>query len=109
MDNNKLNNEELEKVTGGYGVTSVTYARKEDVVFKWNVGERVEKVTAYAFLHVFTCGCTIIDRKVDNKPKTNGYCAWYKVSSSDNDYNNNWYTEDSFEHGYESIFPNIIM
>ena len=105
----KIDDDELLQVNGGYGVTSVTFQNKEDVTFKWNVGDHVEKIRAYAFLHVFTYGCTVIDRKADRKPGTEGYCAWYKVSSDDSDYNNEWFSEDQFENGYISIFPEIIM
>ena len=106
---NQISEEELAKVNGGYGVISVTYEKETDVVFKWNIGAHVEKIRAYAFLHVFTYGCTVIDRKAGKKKGTDGYCAWYKVSSDDSDYNDQWFAEDEFEYGYIDIYPNIIM
>ena len=108
MDENngkELKNEELEQVTGGWYVESDTFKTKEEVVFKWNVNAHVEIVTAYFVGHVFTKGCTVLAREAREKEGTNGFCAWYLVSSIHSDYNNKWYQEDSFEHGYNTISP----
>lgn len=91
---------ELDTVNGGYQLYGDIFEKKEDVVYRFEIGRVVEIVRGIAFGHVFTKQCTIIDRKIDAAEKGNGYCAWYKVSCSSNTYNNKWYPELDFEGGF---------
>ena len=99
----ELNDNELENVNGGWRVNSDTFKTAEEVTFKWGIGAHVEKVRGYFMFHVFTKGCTVIDRKAAPKEGTDGFCAWYKIRI-DGDDNGKWFQEDAFEHGYNDIY-----
>ena len=108
--NAELNESELEKVSGGWSVTSVSYETADTVVFKWNRGDHVEKVRGLGpFYHVYTTGCTVLDRKADRKSDGSGFCAWYLISADEPENNNHWFQEDAFGHGYTSIYHELIM
>lgn len=98
-DTFEIKDEELSKAAGGYCLVGDVYDKPEDVVYKFNIGNHVEIVTAYIW-RAFTRGCTIIDRKIDKSPAGKGYCAWYKVSCSSDSYNNQWFQESRFEGGF---------
>lgn len=103
----ELSDEELEKVTGGWGVKFSVWDRPNDVPFKWGIGARVERVYYVELIsgHVCTSACTVVDRMA--APNTwgsqAGFVPVYKVTSGDSDYNNTWQPEFYFEGGYNDI------
>ena len=82
----ELNEKELSKVNGGVSFDyDCLYDNQQSIVYKKNRGDHVEVVTAYAFGHVFTQGCTVTGF---NFVKENGkYVPAYIVSSDNPDYN----------------------
>lgn len=98
----ELTVEELEKVNGGtYILIPYTYPTEDSVVYKWNIGDHVERISQFTFFYVFTEGCTIIDRKAVKVEGNSGYCACYRISSSNKNVDNKWFDECLFEHGYK--------
>ncbi len=95
----EIKDEELNLVNGGYCLIGATYDRPEDVAYRFDIGSHVELVTAYIW-RAFTVGCTVIDRKIDKCQNGKGFCAWYKVSCSDDSYDNVWFPEKEFETGF---------
>lgn len=81
----ELNDEELEKVSGGVSFDyDCLYDNQQSIVYKRHQGDHVEVVRAYAFGHVFTQGCTVeaLSFKIENGK----YIPAYIVSSSNPDY-----------------------
>ena len=98
---NALTDKQLEKVNGGsYVLIPYTYPTEDSVVYKWNIGDHVEKIYHFTCFYVFTEGCTIIERKAVKLDGYNAYCACYKISSSNKNVDNKWFEERYFEHGY---------
>ena len=100
----EISDMELDTVSGGYRLIGRKYEKPENVVFLFEVGSHVEAVTAY-FWRVFTVGCTVLNRKVALDYDGQGYCAWYKVSSSDGFFDNKWFAEKEFEGGFFECLP----
>lgn len=95
----EINEKKLQSVCGGITGIGNTYNHPEDVFFKFWIGQKVELVTGLCF-HRFTKQCKVIEKKADKCEDSNSYCAWYKVSCSDEEYNNKWFPEALFEGGY---------
>ena len=110
MDGKLMTDEQLEKVSGGYYFISESYPTPDMVVYKWKIGDHVEKVRGYGpFNHVYTTGCTVLDRKPGVHPSGNGYCAYYLIKADEPENNNHWFAQENFEHGYTSINHADVM
>lgn len=96
----EMNDKELEMVNGGLVLVADVYSRPEDVAYRFDIGRHAEIVEGILFGKVFTCGCTIVDRKIDMSYDGTGYCAWYKVSCDYYYYDGEWLQEKEFEGGY---------
>lgn len=94
----EINDAELISVSGGRYADY--FDTPEEVAYRFHLNSSVELVTCELYNCCFTQKCTVIDRKVAKNNHGDGYCAWYKVSCEDSEYNNKWYQEMDFEGGF---------